>query len=368
MDPNYPYNTDAQAPYQQQPVFYPPYQPRASAPAFFSQPNYNGTIAQGDHAYAGHSAGYHTQPGHFVDAAPPIENHRGHRASQHYSNSSLSASAAPFSPAPLFQDGGTRKNTRGRQPPGHEQGHPSRGAMDRGNFHGNQQVRKNYSGQSNFSSQPGNDTNNAAPSDDLSDQKEGVTAEGRSARGRGQRNRGRRNGGSANLGQERSGWGRTGSRTNPRAGSQQDSGQQRNTGDDERYDDGWTGHRGAFQRSCPGRGGPPRGGGFREFHNSQFDDSGVYNGVSQRANRRGGYSQRVPVSHQGKQGGVRNDRMASGWSLGASGRDVQENNASSGGETSRGQGVRRGAYNDRGGGRRRLVPSAEELDVESQRG
>ena len=296
-----------------------------------------------------------------------MEHHRGHQASQHYGNSSLSASAAPFSPAPFFQDGGTRKNTRGRQPPGHQQGHPSRGDMDRGNFHGNQQVRKNYSGQSNFSSQPRNDTNNAAPSDDLSDQKVGVTAESQSARGRGQRNRGRRNGGSANLGQERSGWGRTGSRTNPRAGTQQDSGQQRNTGDNERYDDGWTGHRGAFQRSRPGRGGPPRGAGFREFHNSNFDDGGVYNGdVSQRANRRGGYSQR---SQQGNQRGARNDGMTSGWTLGGSSRDVQGNNTSSGGETtSRGQGVRRGVYNDRGGGRRRHVPSAEELDVESQRG
>ena len=363
MDPNYPYNTDAQAPYQQQPVFYPPYQPRASAPAFFSQPNYNGTIAQGDHAYAGQSAGYHARPGHFVAAAPPIENHRGHQASQHFGNSSLSASAAPFNPAPFFQDAGTRKNTRGRQ---HQQWDSSRGDMDRGNFHGNQQGRKNYSGQSNCSSQSRNDVTISAPPADIPDQEKAGMAESVSTRGRGQRNRGRRNGGSTKPGQEPSSWGRAESRTNPRTGSQQDSGQQRNTGDSERYDDGWTGHRGAFQRSRPGRGGPPRGAGFREFHNSQFEDSGVHStGVSQRANRRGGYSQMQPESHRGREGGARNDRMTSGWTFGGSSR---ENNASSGGETSRGQGVRRGAYNERGGGRRRHVPSAEELDVESQRG
>ena len=245
--------------------------------------------------------------------------------------------------------------------------------MDRSNFHRNPQGRKNNSNQPSFSSQSRNDIAIPAPSDDISGQNEAVTegmsaqgqgvTEGVSTRGRGQRDRGGRNGGSGRLGPEHCGRGRAESRTNPRTESQRGSGQLRNTSDNEHYDDGWTGHRGAFQRSRPGRGGPPRGAGFRQFHNSHFDDSGV----SQWANRRGGYSQRGPMSHKGNQGRARNDRTTSGWTLGGSGRDGQGNDTS-GEATSKGQGVRRGAYNERGGGRRRHVPSAEELDVESQRG
>ena len=197
-----------------------------------------------------------------------------------------------------------------------------------------------------------------------------------SARGRGQRNRGKR--GRGKQGQGNVERGRRENRTEQRQDTQW--GRQRPNDVNEHYEDNWAGQE-SFVRNRPGPRGPTRGPGGptrgtvngQYYHNSNIGDGGISRtNISDRGNRRGGYSQRQFVPQQGRYSGSRNDRRSGrgGWTIGGHRKDAQGSNTSKASDDEqvfKGRNVRHGAY-DRGGGRGRHAPPVEGLDVESQRG
>ena len=402
MDSDYMYNqseSQQPAPYSQPPVFYPPYQVLVSAPNTVSQPVYYGAVAGGDLAYPGQSADYLIGSEHGVTSAPPLEFSHGNQPMCYYGNSNVDSNpqviSTPFNAVQFFQEHARRQGSQGYQVQGQQQWSGSISEVDCNNVHGNTQSEGVYSAPPPPPVSSGNDVL-PAPVVALSNPEGGNLPEREntgvrvteSARGRGQRNRGKR--GRGKQGQGNVERGRRENRTEQRQDTQW--GRQRPNGVNEHFDDNWTGQRESFVRNRPGPRGPTRGPGGptrgptrgpggptrgtvngQYYHNSNIGDGGISRtNISDRGNRRGGYSQRQFVPQQGRYSGSKNDRRSGrgGWTIGGNRKDVHGNNTSKASDDEqvfKGRNVRHGAY-DRGGGRGRHAPHVEGLDVESQRG